>query len=303
MKRRLIRTGVTSALILAFAFMSIASGSSSSDSTKKIDGGSDDNGKQSEVTADNEKGNLTIEEQVLVDQDDVKITAKSIDEDGFWGVGVKLLIENNSKKDYGIACDALMVNNYMISDLFSSSVTAGMKANETMYLSSSQLSAAGIEKIGQIEIDFRVSDNESYETVIDPDIVTIKKSLYDQMDTTPNDAGKELYNSNGIKIVGKYVDEDSFWGAGILLYIENNTKDSITISCESISVNGFMLTGYLSATVYPGKMSIDDITLLSSELEENDISSIDEVSLSFHIFNSDSYDTIVDTDQITFSTK
>lgn len=29
------------------------------------------------------------------------------------------------------------------------------------------------------------------------------------MDTTPNDEGQELYNANGVRIVGKTVDENS----------------------------------------------------------------------------------------------
>ena len=44
-----------------------------------------------------------------------------------------------------------------------------------------------------------------------------------------------------------------------------------------------------------------DITVFSSDLEENGIESIDEVELKFHIYNADSYDTIADSDAITFS--
>lgn len=50
-----------------------------------------------------------------------------------------------------------------------------------------------------------------------------------------------------------------------------------------------------------GKKAIDDITIMSSELETNGIESIDEVELQFHIYNLDTYDTIADSDPITFS--
>lgn len=308
-RKKIISTFTTCALIASFALMSVASSSSSSETKKIVDDSdgsnkvTDSNDAKNDSDADKNNAPVTIDEQVLVDEKDLKITAKGMEEDLIWGTGVKLFIENNSKKDYAVTCDALIVNNYMISDLFSSEITAGMSANETMNLSSSQLAAAGIDKIGQIEIDFRVYDPDSYDTLFDPEIVTIKTSLFDQMDTTPDDAGKELYNNKGIRIVGKYVDEDSFWGAGILLYIENNTKKNITVQCDSIAVNGLMVDGLLSASVYPGKMAIDDITLFSSDLEENGIESIDEVSLSFNIFDTDSYDTIDNTKQITFSTK
>ncbi|MGE4215400.1 MAG: hypothetical protein AB7E42_11590 [Anaerotignaceae bacterium] len=50
-------------------------------------------------------------------------------------------------------------------------------------------------------------------------------------------------------------------------------------------------------------LKIDDLTILSSDLEDNGIQSIDEVELKFRIYDSVSYSTICETDPITFSTK
>ena len=105
----------------------------------------------------------------------------------------------------------------------------------------------------------------------------------------------------GIRIVGKTVDEDSFWGSAILLYCENNFGKNVSISAEEMSINGYMMTAYFSSTIYDGKMSMDTITILSSELEENGITSIEEVELRFHIYDADSYSTIADSDYVTFS--
>lgn len=41
--------------------------------------------------------------------------------------------------------------------------------------------------------------------------------------------------------------------------------------------------------------------LMSSELEKNDIEKIEEVELSFHIYDLSSYETILDTDPIGFT--
>ena len=139
-------------------------------------------------------------------------------------------------------------------------------------------------------------------TISDIDCVTIKTSAFDTMDTTPNDAGQELYNADGIRIVGKYVDEGSFWGAAVLLYIENNSGKNRIIQCDDMSVNGFMVTPYFSSTVYDGKKAVDDITLMSSELEENNITSIDEIELKFKIIDEDFMNSI-ESDTITFSAK
>lgn len=251
-----------------------------------------------------EQGNnqlATIAETVLLEQEGVKITAKEYVNDTIWGEGIKVLIENTGDKNLGIGCNALVVNNYMITDLFSSNVAAGKKSNETIFLSSSELKAAGIEKVGRIEVSFHIYDSDSYETVFDTDLICLETSYISEMDVTPEDAGVELLNQNGIRIVGKVVDENSFWGTAVLLFLENTSGKNVVVSCENMSVNGFMVTPYLYSTIYDGKMSIDEITIMSSDLEENGITSIDSIELSFHVFEAETFQTIFDSEPIVFS--
>lgn len=308
MKRRAKVLAMVLCLSL-FAAMAMGSGESASDSTKKDIVSSDGSGSTTtEATSDapaekaEEKAAVTIDEQVLVEQDGVKITATEYVTDSIWGDGIKLLIENDSDSDYTVGCDALIVNDYMITDLFVSEIAAGKKANETMYLSSSGLKAAGIDNVGKVEMYFHAY-NSDWDYIFKEAYAEIQTSAYASMDTTPNDAGMELYNENGVKIVGKTVDEGSFWGTAVLLYCENTSGKNVGISVDDMSINGFMMSPFFSTTVYDGKKSIDEITIFSSDLEANGIESIDEVELKFHIYNSETYDTIADSDPITFSAK
>lgn len=191
----------------------------------------------------------------------------------------------------------------MISDLFSSQVAAGKKSNEVVYLSSSSLEAAGIDVIGKIEMQLHLYDPDTYMNTYTSDMITLQTNHYSDMDTIPNDEGQELYNDGGIRIVGKYVDENSFWGNAIVLYLENNTPQNICVQCDDMSVNGYMVTPYFSSTVYSGKKAIDEITLMQSDLDDNGITSVDEVELTFRIINPDNYMDISETGPITFSTK
>ena len=296
------------ATMLVFGMMSLGSGSSTGTETKEIVTDSDTEADAQEVAASSSEttaGNatdITIEEQVLFEKDGLKVTATEYVVDSLWGDGIKLLIENNGASDIGIGCTALIVNDYMISDLFSTTVAAGKKANETLYLSNSGLQAAGIENVGKVEVYFHTFDSDSYMTISDIGCVTIQTSEFDSMDSTPNDEGQELYNENGIRIVGKYVDENSFWGAAVLLYIENNSGKNRIIQCDDMSINGFMITPFFSSTVYDGKKAIDEITLMSSDLEENGITSIEDIELKFNIMDEDFMNN-VETDAISFSAK
>ncbi len=302
MKKKTKLIAVLLCLVL-FASMAMGSGSSDSAGTKDVSTASDET-KENATDDDKEVAtstDTTIEEAVIVDQDGIVITALEYTTDSIWGEGIKLLVENNSEKNVTVSCKSLIVNDYMISDLFVSSVAAGKKANETMYLSSAALKAAGIDSVGQIEIYFRVYDSDSYDDIFSTEVVTIQTSEFANMDTTPDDAGIELYNEGGVRIVGKTVDENSFWGSAILLYIENTSGINVGIRCEDMSINGFMMTPIFSCDIYDGKKAIDEITILSSDLETNGIESIDEVELKFHIYNVDTYGTIADTEAITFS--
>ncbi len=235
---------------------------------------------------------VTIEERVLLDWNGVKVTAKKYVEDPIWGDGIQVLVENNSGKSYGIGCKTLIVNDYMISDLFSVTVAPGKKDNETLHLSSSALAAAGITNVGKIEIYLHVFDSESYLTLHEAEGITIETSAFDRMDTTPADIGTELYSKDGVRILGKYVDEESFWGSAVLLYLENNSGQSITVQCEDMSVNGFMVTPLLSCTVFNNKMAVTEIPILSADLEENGIEKVAEIELRFDILDSESFQTI-----------
>ena len=307
MKRRM-KWIATVLCLSVFAAMALGSGQSDSDETRQIvsdeeqektdddESVSDDSGD----SVDSSDAVVTIDEQVLVDQDGIVVTATEYVTDSIWGDGVKLLLENNSDRDVTVGCNALIVNDYMITDLFSSEIAAGKKSNETLYLSSRQLNAAGIENAGKIEIYFHIYDSSTYDPVFDSECVVIQTSEYANMDTTPNDAGTELYNQDGIRIVGKTVDENSFWGTAVLLYLENNSGKNVGISVDDMSVNGFMMSPFFSTTIYEGKKSIDDITVFSSDLEENGIKTIEEVELKFHIYDADSYSTITDSEPIIF---
>ena len=268
MKRRM-KWIATVLCLSVFAAMALGSGQSDSDETRQIvsdeeqektdddESVSDDSGD----SVDSSDAVVTIDEQVLVDQDGIVVTATEYVTDSIWGDGVKLLLENNSDRDVTVGCNALIVNDYMITDLFSSEIAAGKKSNETLYLSSRQLNAAGIENAGKIEIYFHIYDSSTYDPVFDSECVVIQTSEYANMDTTPN----------------------------------------VGISVDDMSVNGFMMSPFFSTTIYEGKKSIDDITVFSSDLEENGIKTIEEVELKFHIYDADSYSTIADSEPITFT--
>ena len=91
-------------------------------------------------------------------------------------------------------------------------------------------------------------------------------------------------------------------GCRSVAVIENNYGENIIVQCDNMSINGFMVTPYFSSTVNDGRMALSDITILSSDLEDNGIEKIEDIELVFHIINPDTFATIFETDPIAFST-
>ena len=293
-----------------FAAMSLGSGSSDSDSgdnSKEIASVSTKSSDEGENKEDNDAANenagseVTIEEQVLFDANDIKITAKGI-EDGLFGTELKLLIENNSDKSITVQARNSNVNGFMVDTMMSAEVASGKKINDELTFETSGLKDCGIESIATMEFYFHIFDSESWDEIVDTDVIKVETSLAATHVQEVDDSGTVLVDNNGVKIVGKGLStDDSFWGPGVILYIENNTEQNVTIQVRDVSVNGFMVDTSMSEDVVAGKKAISAVQFFSSDLEENSITDITDVELYFHIFDQESWDTVFDSDVISLA--
>lgn len=301
-------------LILAiFTAMAMGSGSGSSSSSNDVkipssvtSGGQDAVSKPADSaaapTSSSSTPEVTIEEVVVFDQGGIKITAKSFNANGTFGPEIKLLIENDSAKSITVQSRKTSVNGYMIETMMSADIAAGKKANDSLVLMRSDLEAAGIATIADIEFSFHIFDSETWDTIIDSDMVRIETSAAEGFTYSYDDSGNQIYNDNGVEIVVKGLSESGSWlGPSVVVYIRNSGSRDITVQARDVSINGFMVESVFSSDVAAGKHAIDAITFLSSDLESNEIESIESIELSFHVFDMDSWDTIVDTSPVTIN--
>ena len=113
--------------------------------------------------------------------------------------------------------------------------------------------------------------------------------------------GEAVYDSNGVKIVMKDIVEDSLEFSDdmyILLLVENNTADTISLRevYDSFSLNGYMMDCSVSSIdVKSGTCAVLEIMLWASDLEENAITGVADIS-EFEIeFEIEAGDTTIDT--------
>jgi hypothetical protein len=118
------------------------------------------------------------------------------------------------------------------------------------------------------------------------------------------DAGKVIYEANGVRVTftgfqQASEENDLLKGFYIKLKIENNSQKEVTVQSRDLSLNGIMCDSTIfSADVMPGKISNDKIWVIN--LEEAGVEyPITEAEFKLHIFDSESWDTISDSDPIT----
>lgn len=296
--KKLLSLLLSSLMILSLCACG-GSNSGSSEVTPPKDVSSAAGDTASEESSDNQD-DVTISETVLLDESGVKVTAKSLNMDGAFGPEIKVLIENNSGQPLTFQCENSSVNGYMIENSLSADVMDGKKANDGISFDSSSLENCGISTITDVEFSFHIFNTDTWDDYLKTDAIQIKTSAADTYNQEYDDSGETVYDSNGIKIVAKGLSEDMF-GQCIVLYIENNSDENITVQAENTSVNGFMIEPFQSTDVLSGKRAVDTLSFMNEELEENEITDIETVEVSFNIADANSWDSIVHTDAVTLT--
>lgn len=269
---------VVALLSLAMVLSLVACGSSSDGEVKETSDVSGDGSVQKEeVSAPKE---VTIDETVVLDENGVKITAKSLGDDGFWGPEIKLLIENNSGKSVTVQAQNVSVNGYAIENALSADVADGMKANDALELFNSDLKLAGIETIADVEWSFHIFDSDSWLDSWDSATIRLETSAAAGYEYTYDESGDVIYDKDGLTVIVKGLDDD-----GILVYLKNETDSTYTFQVRDTSVNGFMVDDYFSCDVPAGKRGLDTISFSSSDLEANEITAIEHVQFYLHMIH------------------
>ena len=243
-----------------------------------------------------------LAEKIIYNQNDIVVTVTGIEYDGLLGPQIGVLIENNSTQNITILTRNSSVNGYMIDFHMSSHVLAGKKAYSGIVILNDNLQFANIDKIADIEFSLHIIESTSFDTIADSDQISLSTNVASSYIQTYDDSGVALYDENGIRIIAKGLSLDSnFFGPELILYIENNSDKCITIQSRDSSINGFMIDAIMSDELLPGKRIIGGMTFSSSRLEESKISDIETIETVFHIFDTNTWDTILDTNPITIT--
>lgn len=145
-----------------------------------------------------------------------------------------------------------------------------------------------------------VNNTTVHQTESQNGVVTNSESELEETVTTVEEQKQLIYSENNIYIYFISMESGTF-GAGkeFKFYFENNAENSYDISLSKCNINGYTLNTFFYVEVNPNTKANDTMYIYQSMLDENDITDIESVEVSFSIINSDTYTDTFDTDLIT----
>lgn len=240
---------------------------------------------------------ISIQETVAVDNDILTITAKSFSMDAsIFGPSIKLLIENHSDKTIIVQALNASVNGFMIDTTFSATIDPGKKSYDNLTFNSSDLKNANITAFNDIEFIIYAFDNDTWDSIFTSDIINIQTSSINEIESNYNSDGDEIFNNDSVKIIYQGMRDDPYWGIEFVFYIENNSDKNIIIQVNTISINGFMVDSIMSPTICANKKIVEGLTVLQTDLENNEITELENMEISFKIIDENTWDILYTTE-------
>ena len=244
---------------------------------------------------------VTIEKQVLVDQNGIVISALEYVYDADGKEGIMLSVTNNTDSTISIYTDTIIVDNYAISSYFMEDVAAGETVNSMLEFELFDLDPAFVGAVEQVELALVVYDTNSCDEVLTTDLINIQTSAYANPDEVSIPEGVELYNEGGIKIIGMYVDPDGIYGTDVMLYVENTSDKNIEIEAVKVVANGVEMESWFDGFVNAGKKKVGPLELNNEEQVDGEVEKVEDVEVQFEIMDRDTYDIIGYSDTVKFN--
>lgn len=233
-----------------------------------------------------------ITDYVVLDNEYVTFTIKSGYSDLF-GYNLKVTLENKTDKNLNFTWADTVIDGYSCDPFFYSTVAAGKKANDEINFYSEDLKEAGVSAPSVLTFTLHVFDDDDWSAdyLVDERFTVYpfgEAAAKEPKDIPAEDAQKVLYEDSNIRVYMLDAYTDSY-GFNVSLYLVNYTDSTLMFSINNASVNGFMVEPFWSDSVPASARDISTVTWYKSDLEENDIATVEDVEFTLRVYNYDDW--------------
>lgn len=281
---------------LCVAFFALTPGCAcSSDSSAQAGQQPPDNSQSSESNTEN-GGQYDTSDRTIVENDRCAFVVTSYDPDGTFGFTVRARCENRSDRTLMFSWDECSVNGWMIDPFWAEEVTAGNTSNAEIIFDRDELEKCGITSVEELEFELHIYDSNDWEAdpVVSEDYTIYPTGLGPGRIDIPeriSKEGEEVIIDNGqCSFIIESVDPEGLMGYTLTCYLENKTDDELMFCWGDVAVNGMMIDPFWAASVDDRKRAYAEIIFLESDLEDNEIQTVEKIEFRLRVYDSSDWD-------------
>jgi len=223
-----------------------------------------------------------IDEQVIYDDNDIIIKALALNMNAEQGPTLVLSAENNSDVDRHVTIVNSSVNNIMVEPQFEMFLYSDRPAISRAVFPRRLLLTANIETFFDISFAVHLAEMDNSENSIETGQIDLHTSMTGRYSQSHEFEGYQVLNAEGVIIrIGKST--ESVLSQQIYVFIENSLTEDIFVETVMTAINGIEMDPMFFEKVSAGKKRLTFITFRDSDIVENGIVSIDELTISLEV--------------------
>lgn len=218
----------------------------------------------------------TIEETVMWDNDDIKVTALSLTSDQYYHI-INLQIENKTNKDLYVMASRTAVNSFVVEPSMGVDVPANSTANGELKIRLNNVDAG---YIADIETRFSYSSSD-YSMNRKTERVKLETSAATSHDYSYDESGTVLYDANGIKIICQGFNDEG--NPIIYLSSTGELSEGCCVEDYEIYINGKESYSSYSEWVFTNTRNVAELELRDKDIDGNELGEVESLKISFKI--------------------
>ena len=229
-----------------------------------------DEGTKTEESTGTDAAAATVEETVLWDNEDIKITAESLTSDNTFYI-LHLQIENKTAEDLYIMASRCAVNGFVAEPVMSVDVPANSTTKGEVKFYRKDVYR---DVVADIEIRFHYNSKKT-------ERVKLETSAAASFDYSYDDSGTLLYEENGIKIVCQGFTDDG--NPIIYLYSTGELSEGCVVEEYEIYINGKKSRADFCNWVFPNTRNVAEMSISDKDIDGNELGDVESIQVSFKI--------------------
>lgn len=235
---------------------------------------------------------VTIQEQVLMDENNICITATEL-KNTSTSYMLCLQVENNTDEKITVYAARTSINGFMIDGTIAKDVEAHETVNAAIDFLDFLLDDASISQIGEIETGFHIA-GESIDFETTP--ASMKTSIYGTFTQDYDDSGDVFFDEKGIRLIKKDLSVNEFV-SGQDFYIDNASGKRLQIIATDNKVNGSSIASTLTfPAVEIDKKAKESVSFMKADLDKAGVSKIESISSHFTFYDADTQEVLAEKD-------